>query len=382
MTPTLILLLLVALCLIGYVTYRFFPKKRETNTDVLISQTFSRILEGERDGVLEEVREIYARTKQDVGVGIALGTLLREIGKNTVAVRTHRSLTTRPELDPRTLALIHTEIAADYLASGLLDRARTALEEALALRKPDAHMVRCGQKIYTSLRDWDAAFKLLTQYGKAEDVDVKERLALLRFHQAEQMLEEDEPDLDEARSILKKATSIDPNCIPAYILHAQVLAQMGKPEKGRQLLQKHEDIFGDQAWVALECHRLLTTVDGRGDLMTEAAERILSHAHSDWRARAVLGTYLTEIGEFENAATHLLLCLESAPQVLLLHQKLWSLMLRTNDMVLLTKYRDQVKEELVFGKPYQCKACGYNVAEVQWQCPSCDRTYSFNERRI
>lgn len=382
MTPIYVLLALLLLGIAGYLTYRFFPKKREVTTDMLVSRTFTRILEGERDGVLEEMRELYTRTNQDVGVGIALGNLLREVGKIPVAIRTHQSLTTRRDLKPATLALIHTEIAADYLASGLLERARNALETATQLTKPDALVARIGEKIYTQLHDWDAAYKLLSSYGKAWDLDVKQRLALLRFNQASHLIHSSEPDLAAASSLLKKATSVDPKCLPAYTLHALVLAQQGKPEKARQLLAKHETDFEDQMWLALECHRQLTVIDGREDLMLDACERFLTKNPDDWRARAVLGVFQTETGVYDEAAENLLLCQEQAPQVLVLHQKLWSLMLRTTDMDLLARYRDQVKADLVFSKPYQCKACGFNVAEIHWQCPSCDRTYSFNERHI
>ncbi len=116
MTP--FLLFLAILLLIVVVALRLSPPGESVSRETLLSRTFSQILEGRREDVLGDMRALYQKTGQDVGIGMALGVLFRHLGKNQIAIRTHRSLATRRELEPDFLALIHVELAADYLVTG------------------------------------------------------------------------------------------------------------------------------------------------------------------------------------------------------------------------------------------------------------------------
>lgn len=373
-------LILIVLGALVYGAFRISRRTRKTTNEMLLSHTFTHILEGDHSGVLERMRKLYAQTGQDVGIGLALGNLLRVLGKNQTAIRTHQSLTSRPELSADLISLIHTELAADYLASGLLERARDSLEQALVIGHPDELLARYGEQIYEKLGDYDAAHKLVTAYGKAAKEDMSSRLALLRCRQAELAWERD--DVDMANTALKKAFSAQSDCIPAYLLNTRFLRESGSPEKARGYLSKHMKHFTGRVWLALEELKQIAIRDGKHQTFLNAAEKHLMAEPSDWRARAVQGTFLMDIGEHETAAEELLTCLQAAPQVLMLHQSIWSLFLRTENTTILARYRDQVKQDLVFSQPYACKACQFRSEQIQWRCPSCHRAYSFIERKI
>ena len=379
MTP--FLLFLAILLLIVVVALRLSPPGESVSRETLLSRTFSQILEGRREDVLGDMRALYQKTGQDVGIGMALGVLFRHLGKNQIAIRTHRSLATRRELEPDFLALIHVELAADYLASGLLDRARESVEKALELMPGDETATRYAERIYIRLAQWDQGFKVVTNYGKKHGIDVTERLGLLRFRQGDALWGQD--DYEAANTAYKKAVAVHETCFPAWLGQSRYLRQVEKPNKALTLLRKQADHFAGHEWLKIEeiMHIARTTNDDA--LFLRAAEERLREDHRDWRTRRLLAWFLGEIGELEKAAEHLLSCLEDRPQVLILHQRMWSLLLRMKQPgEIFRRYQTRVKEGMVFDHAWECKSCFYLSPEPCWSCPSCHRGYSFAERKI
>nr|MDJ0840012.1 hypothetical protein [Acidobacteriota bacterium] len=375
-------LIVVAVFLVGAAAFiRFRRGEEPVSRDTLLSRTFGHLLEGERESVLEDMRRLYQKTGHDVGIGMALGILLRHLGKNQVAIRTHRSLATRRELEPDFEAMIHTELAADYLAGGLLGRARDSVDKALALTPGNQQAVQLAERIYMNLGEWDAAFKIVQAYGKKQNRDVKDRLGLIRYRQGEVLLEEGRGE--EANAAFKKAVAAHEFCLPAWLGQARYLRESGKPEKAVALLRKHADKFEGEEWSALEEIMIAARETADHTVFQRAAEQRLQEDHRDWRTRRLLAQFLADIGEFEQAGEHLLNCLEDRPQVLILHKNMWSLLLRMdNPHELMGRYQQRVKQDMVFGHTWECKACFYRDPELRRHCPNCHRNYSFAERKI
>jgi len=379
MTP--LLFFVAVLLLIVFVALRLSPPADSVSRETLLSKTFSHILEGRSSEVLGDMRALYQKTGQDVGIGMALGILLRHLGKNQIAIRTHRSLATRRELEPDFLALIHVELAADFLACGLLDRARESVEKALELCPADEQATAYAERIYIRLETWDQAFKVVTAYGKKHGIDVRERLGLLRYRQGEACWKQ--TNYEAANNAYKKAVAVHETCFPAWLGQSRYFRQIEKPNKALALLKKNAAHFAGHEWLMIEEMMHLARTCNDDSVFLRAAEDRLRQDHSDWRTRRLLAWFLGEIGESEKAAEHLLSCLEDRPQVLLLHQRMWSLLLRMNQPgEVFRRYQAQVKEGMVFDHAWECKSCFYLSPEPCWSCPSCHRAYSFAERKI
>ena len=349
--------------------------------EVLMARTFARLLDGEREEVLEEMRGLYRRTDQDVGVGLALGVLLRHLGKNQAAIRTHKSLANRRELETDLEALIHTELSADYLATGLLDRARSSLERAAALKPVDELMARYGERILKGLDDWDGAFKLIQSYGKRSGNDVTRRLGLLRYEQGARLAREGHAQ--EALAIFKKAIAVHERCLPAVTACSRHYRQIGKPKKARQFMEKHAHRFDGREWLAMEEFLNIALDSAMHDHFLGIVHDRLETDRDDWRSRMALARFHTETGAYQEAAESLLECLTHSPHTLLLHQRLWSLMLRMEQpLTILRSYQSQLKQDLILSDPFSCRACSYHASELFWLCPSCHRAYSCTERKL
>jgi len=351
------------------------------STDVLAAQTFGRILQGERVEALAEMRRLYQSTQQNVGVGVALGVLLRDLGKCQAAIRTHRSLTARNGLDPDTKALVYAELAADYLASGLLGRAREAADRALELKPDESLAARVGERVYIQLQDWEGAAKLVRAHAAAAGLDAGPRLGLLYCEQA--AARQAEGDEDGALAAYKKATSADKHCTPAYLAIAEHWRRVGKPAKALSALQKHKDRFAEREWLWLEAMLGVCLDLGDHGPFLEAVHARLEAAPDDWRARAALAQFLGETGEWEEAADALTACLQQSPRTLRLHRLFWDLIFRgQNRDTLLARYRDAIETQLADSALYVCENCGARTQRLVWSCPSCHGAYSFTERKL
>lgn len=373
--------ILVLVLLTALLAGRWRRPSSPASRQALLARTFARLLEGERRSVLEEMRGLYRESGQDVGIGLALGMILRAVGKHQVAIRTHRSLTTHPALPEPLNAAIHTELAADYMEIGLLERAHNALERALALGPPDERLARYGERILARLGKWDEAVKLVRDYGKRSGNNVTRRLGLLRYQQGEQHWRDQRPE--DALSAYKKAFQVHERCVPAYLGITRYHCHAGKPKKALSFLEKRRQLFEEMDWLYFTEFRDVAIQLGNPTLFVDQTKAYLEGAQRDWRTRLVLAVFLTETGSYEEAAGLLLDCLEQAPQTLLVHQKLWSLMLRWEEpWQLMREYREKIRQEPVFRDPWICQSCGFTANDLPWNCPSCFRPYSFTERKV
>lgn len=349
--------------------------------DILLGKTFGKLLDGERQEVLAEMRQLYQETQQDVGIGLALGILLRHLGKNQLAIRTHRSLISRTNLESDLKALILTELSADYLASGLLDRAKVALEEGMALGQQDELMTRFGERIYSRLENWDAAFQVVQNHGKRSGQNVSARLALIRNDQGCHHLALGQ--MDQAQAIFRKATQIDPGCLPAYLNRARILREQGQPQKALKLLLRKFEYFQGQEWLALKGIKACALALDQPAILVDQLEKHLECEPEDWRTMLVYAGMEKDFGNYTKSADWYLKALQFSPQTLLIHQRLWAVMLRSDDADRIMKtYQNQVREDMVFSAPYECQGCHYHSRELVWRCPSCFRNYSFRERAL
>ena len=65
---------------------------------------------------------------------LALGKLMRKQGQVDRAIRIHQNLLARPQLNLPDQHQVHLELARDFMAAGLLDRAEMLLRDVMALR--------------------------------------------------------------------------------------------------------------------------------------------------------------------------------------------------------------------------------------------------------
>lgn len=141
-------LLLVAIA-IGYgLGYRQFGRRRHlTQSPTPSSQTLSKkyfvglnyLLNEQPDEAINTFINVLAVNSDTVDTHIALGKLFRARGEADKAVSIHQNLLARPALSQRTNEQIQLELARDFMALGVHDRAQRLLNTVLEHSSDDEH---------------------------------------------------------------------------------------------------------------------------------------------------------------------------------------------------------------------------------------------------
>ncbi|MCB1045292.1 MAG: hypothetical protein KDC35_20290 [Acidobacteria bacterium] len=347
--------------------------------EIKLAQTFHKLLEGEE--AIGDLRELYNRSDHDVGIGLALGIVLRKRGDLKTAIRLHESLLTRQGLDPVVQAYLYAELAADFLASGLLERAVHAMEHTRKAVVVDEWICHKCVDVYTKLHRWDDAAQYLKAYAKASNGDTRDQIAWVYVHAAELALRDDQ--LAGAKEYFEQALKYDPNNVPAHLGISSFFRLTEKPEKALKYLDKHKSVFRDQLWQWVDERGRVAVQLGRAEWFLEQMQLDLQSDPDDWRSERVCAEVAMSVGQFDLAQKWLDDCLSRAPRVLVVHQSYWRLIRRSPDAAeSLKKYMAEVREKMSFGRPYHCSVCDYHSDELLWRCPSCRRLKTLVEKRI
>ena len=123
---------------------------------------FNFLLDGEEDDAVDAFTEALSVNEDTVDTHIALGSVLRKRGEVDRAIRIHQNLLKRPQLTTVQLHQSHLELARDFIAAGLYDRAEQLLSDLTAVDR-----IQCGSAahlldVHEAQRDWVAAQRLPT----------------------------------------------------------------------------------------------------------------------------------------------------------------------------------------------------------------------------
>ena len=97
---------------------------------------FNFLLDGEEEDAIDAFTEALSVNEETLDTHIALGSVLRKRGEVDRAIRIHQNLLARSHLTAVQLHQVHLELARDFIAAGLYDRAEQLLRD-LSDESPD-----------------------------------------------------------------------------------------------------------------------------------------------------------------------------------------------------------------------------------------------------
>ena len=113
------------------------------------------LLDGEQESALKAFSEALAVNAETFETHITFGSLLRKRGEVDNAIKIHQSLLSRSRLPDVQKNQAHLELAKDFIAAGLLDRAEKLLKDLLELSEEhqlDATSLLIA--VFEASRDW------------------------------------------------------------------------------------------------------------------------------------------------------------------------------------------------------------------------------------
>ena len=119
---------------------------------------FNFLLDGEEEDAIDAFTEALSVNEETLDTHIALGSVLRKRGEVDRAIRIHQNLLARSHLTVVQLHQVHLELARDFIAAGLYDRAEQLLRD-LSDESPDLNATaqRHLLEVFEAQREWSEA---------------------------------------------------------------------------------------------------------------------------------------------------------------------------------------------------------------------------------
>ncbi len=387
MQEVIILSLVACLPLAVWSGYRIGRRKRRHVRTHLPNQYYAglnHLLNEQPDKAIDVFIEQLQQNNEVVETHLALGNLFRRRGEVDRAIRIHQNLIARPSLpaDVRKLALF--ELAHDYLAAGLYDRAESLFTELLSDPQHKQQALKNLISVYQQLNDWPQAIDVTSKYAKLSAKPQHARLAHYQCEIATSCFSRG--DTAAALDALKVALQSDPRGLRQNLMMAKHHLNQSDYKKAlkiyRELAEVHGGYLSEFIQDMHRCHIQM----GSEKVFHQELQGYLQTSHN--LDALVLYRNLSKGSQSANQTLEILEDFSlSTPSVRTLRH-------------LVSSYRDHAKEpdRSQYDKllrildsmsesetNYHCNDCGYESKTLFWQCPACSEwgtmkpTFNTNE---
>ena len=205
------------------------------------------LLNEQPDKAVEEFVRLLDVNTHTLETHLALGKLMRKQGQVDRAIRIHQNLLARPQLDEAGQHQVHLELARDFMAAGLYDRAETLLQEVIS---ESAELRSIAQRylldIYQNESEWHEAIKvaralLQSRYMKS-NIDARKEVSRMIAHFYCQLAEEARvaKDTSAASRFLDQAAAADKTVVRVALLNATLENAEGRYKQSIKTVVKVE----------------------------------------------------------------------------------------------------------------------------------------------
>lgn len=316
---------------------------------------------------------LLANPTETLEARLALASLRRRQGDVEKAIQLHQSLISHPEISPLNQSLALLELAKDYLAAGILDRAERLLQERITVENehklPALWLLL---DIYEREKEWQLAIDVALQIQSYADKKVDQLLANFYCELAANAIQLGMED--QAQIQLALALKQDKTCVRASILKGELALQSQNYTEAlknfQQILQQDPRFLSEVIEPIIHCYEQL----GKSQALFKFLETCLLEQRSvplilamsqhlqRWQQPA-------EASQFLNAQLQQQPFLKGIYHLILLQKESEA---GENPAWLLTV--EAALKSLIEQKPaYQCAGCGLQTKQLLWQCPSCQQ---------
>lgn len=312
--------------------------------------------------------------KEDSGTfeaHLTLGNLFRSKGDVDKAIRIHQSImeSTSISFEQRLLAI--QQLGRDYMAAGLYDRAENMFNQLLDEEDFRVDALQQLIIIYQSISDWNKAIVMADRLVKLGKVEFRADIAQFYCELALQVMSSD--DLNRALAILKKAESIDKNCVRASIMLGRVWIAKNEDQKAIQSLEKvldqDQEFISEALPLLNECYQRTGNIDEWVSFLKRCID-----ANTSTVAELMLADILEQQEGLETAQIFINRQLQRHPTTRVFYRLMNYHLAEAEEgrakesLVLL---RDMVGEQIRIKPRYRCQKCGFTSHSIYWHCPSC-----------
>jgi lipopolysaccharide biosynthesis regulator YciM len=291
------------------------------------------------------------------------------------AIKVHQTLLARPGLEANLADAARIQLAQDYIAGGLLDRAERLLKELMqenSVAKWDALQLLIT--IYQTEKEWESAVactqELLSNARYKKDTDWNARAAHYCCEIAEHLIDKEQNG--KARDSIKRAFGFKRHSVRAAVLLARIEQQLGNfkaANREYERIMQQNPAFVPQ--ILKSMRKSFAAIDRLSDFRHSLSEHV--SRHFDPVALKMLVQLITESEGREAAIRFLRLKIASEPSVTVATQllKLEADLREDAQATELERIHQMLDNMLKKRAGYQCNQCGYESKNLYWLCPSC-----------
>ncbi len=328
------------------------------------------LLNEQPDKAVDTFIDLLQVDTETVDTHLALGHLFRKRGEVDRAIRLHQNIIARPQLSKENHNQALYELAVDYQAVGMYDRASNLFNKLLAEpahKKDSLHQLL---NIHQATRDWENAA------STAEKLEIvmgeKQAQAIAHFYCELASEKKDKKDIKGALATIKKALSANSNSVRASLLQGDLYFEDGNHKAA---IKSYSNIIEqDIAFLPEALDNIRSAYSERKDIKGYYKFLKLSLEKGAGVSALIELSKLTQEQEGDKAAAGIIgAYLEDKPSLKGLHQLISLHIEHAQESARASlQLLDSIVEKLVERKPrYVCHNCGFNGRIIHWQCPSC-----------
>ncbi|MFM4647804.1 lipopolysaccharide assembly protein LapB [Aeromonas bivalvium] len=328
------------------------------------------LLSDESDKAVDLFIQLLEVDSDTIETHLSLGNLFRQRGEVDRAIKIHQNLVSR-ELTREQRQLALQELARDFLAAGLLDRAEAIWVELCEDADFEETALTQLLIIHQQLRDWQQAILVAQRLQKFPGKKLAEPISHFHCELAELAL----MDGNEAEALarLKKALGVNPSCARASLRLATLAMGQGEYlQASRELLRVFEqDIdFASEAMPLLDqCYQAL----GRSQELIPLLEKAVE-GNAGVSVTLALARLVEERDGLSQARTLVLRQLRRHPSMKGFYQLVGFQLASAEPgpaKESLELLQQLVGEQIKIKSTHKCRQCGFATHSLFWQCPSC-----------
>ncbi|MEZ6961354.1 MULTISPECIES: lipopolysaccharide assembly protein LapB [unclassified Aeromonas] len=328
------------------------------------------LLSDESDKAVDLFIQLLEVDSETIETHLSLGNLFRQRGEVDRAIKIHQNLVARQlTREQRQLAL--QELARDFLAAGLLDRAEAIWKELC--EDSDFEETALAQLliIHQQLREWDKAIDVAVRLQQFQGKKLAEPISHFYCEQAENALREG--NQGEALAKFKRALGINPACARASLRLAELAMAEGEYERAsKELLRVFEqdmDFASEAIPKLLQCYQQL----GRSQALIPILEKAVEE-HAGVSVTLALAKLVEERNGLSKARELVLRQLRRHPSMKGFYQLVGFQLASAEEgpaKESLELLQQLVGEQIKIKSTHKCRQCGFATHSLFWQCPSC-----------
>ncbi len=201
------------------------PPRRFAGLNYYVSQ--------QPDRTVEALVQMPTVDEDTIETHLTLGSIFRRRGELERAIRLHQGLLERPTLSSQYKAQAMLELARDYIAAGVLDRAEAILLELISNGEQLVASLQHLLDLYQQGKEWLAAINIAYKLQEINKNDLRATIAHFYCELAEQALKTQQ--YKQAKYCLKRAAKTKHDCARAIILRANIEQALGNYNKAIKL---------------------------------------------------------------------------------------------------------------------------------------------------